>query len=294
MKVLVIVKATQRSEAGLMPDEKLLTEMGNFNEELAKAGILVSAEGLHPSSKGVRVQFSGEKRTVIDGPFAETKELVAGFWIWRVQSMAEAIEWVKRCPNPMITDSEIEIRPVLEAENFGEAFKPELREQEALTRAQTLGIGIPRFENGVELRITGLKQSYMFTSRVSIPSQWERFVPQIERIPGRVGQTFFGVCSSYKTDGGFDYLSGVEVSPNAEVPDEFTTEKIPANRHVVFVHNDHVSMIPETIGKIWNQWLPESGFKAADGPCFERYTEQFNPRTGVGGVEIWIPIQTGR
>jgi hypothetical protein len=127
---MIIVKATKDSEAGVMPDEKLLTEMGNYNEELVRAGVMLAGEGLHPSSKGARVRFSGAQRTVIDGPFAETKELIAGFWLWQVKSMEEAIEWVKRCPNPMPGDSEIEIRQVFEAEDFGEEFTPELREQE--------------------------------------------------------------------------------------------------------------------------------------------------------------------
>jgi hypothetical protein len=135
MKVMVMVKATQDSEAGVMPSEQLLTEMGQYNEELVKAGIMLAGEGLHPSSKGVRVQFSGTNRTVTDGPFAETKELVAGFWIWQVQSMAEAIAWVKRCPNPMPGESEIEIRPFFEAADFGEEFTPELRAQEERIRA---------------------------------------------------------------------------------------------------------------------------------------------------------------
>ncbi|MHB1141644.1 MAG: YciI family protein [Sulfuricaulis sp.] len=130
MRFMIIVKATKDSEAGVMPDEKLLTEMGNYNEELVRAGVMLAGEGLHPSSKGARVRFSGAKRTVIDGPFAETKELIAGFWLWQVKSMEEAIEWVKRCPNPMPGDSEIEIRQVFEAEDFGEEFTPELREQE--------------------------------------------------------------------------------------------------------------------------------------------------------------------
>jgi hypothetical protein len=118
-----------------MPSQQLLTEMGNFNEELVKAGVMLAGEGLHPSSKGARVKFSGSSRTVVDGPFTETKELVAGFWLWQVKSMDEAIEWVKRCPNPMSTDSEIEIRPIFEAEDFGAEFTPELREQEARLRA---------------------------------------------------------------------------------------------------------------------------------------------------------------
>jgi len=136
MRFLVIVKATKDSEAGVMPDEKLLAAMGNFNEELVQAGIMQAGEGLHPSSKGARVVFNGAKRTVIDGPFAETKELVAGFWIWKVKSKEEAIEWVKRCPNPMSGESEIEIRQIFEAEDFGAEFTPELREQEERLRAQ--------------------------------------------------------------------------------------------------------------------------------------------------------------
>ncbi|TDU32858.1 hypothetical protein DFR24_2267 [Panacagrimonas perspica] len=135
MRVMVMVKATKDSEHGVMPTEQLLTDMGKYNEELVKAGVMLAGEGLHPSSKGARVLFSGKKRTVTDGPFTETKELVAGFWLWQVRSMEEAIEWVKRCPNPMIDDSEIEIRPVFEAEDFGAEFTPELREQEDRVRA---------------------------------------------------------------------------------------------------------------------------------------------------------------
>ena len=137
MRFMIIVKATQDSEAGKLPDEKLLTEMGRFNEELAKAGVLLAAEGLQASSKGARVKFNGPKRTVIDGPFSETKELIAGFWLWNVKSKEEAIEWVKRCPNPFpIGESVIEIRQVFEAEDFGEALTPELRRSEERIRAQ--------------------------------------------------------------------------------------------------------------------------------------------------------------
>jgi len=137
MRFMVIVKATKDSEAGALPDEKLLAEMGKFNEELVKAGVLLAGEGLHPSSKGARVRFSGAKRTVIDGPFAETKELIAGFWLLQVKSKEEVIEWVKRSPNPFPgTESEIEIRQVFEAADFGAEFTPELREQEERLRAQ--------------------------------------------------------------------------------------------------------------------------------------------------------------
>jgi hypothetical protein len=133
---MILVKATKDSEAGVMPSEQLLTEMGKFNEELMKAGVLLAGDGLHPSSKGARVKFSGEKRTVIDGPFPETKELIAGYWLWQVNSKEEAIEWVKRCPNPHNGEGEIEIRQVFEAEDFGSEFTPELREQEERMRAQ--------------------------------------------------------------------------------------------------------------------------------------------------------------
>jgi hypothetical protein len=137
MRFMVLVKATKDSEAGVLPDQKLLADMGKFNEELVKAGVMLAGEGLQPSSKGARVRFSGTKRTVIDGPFAETKELIAGYWLWQVKSKQEAIEWVKRCPNPFTgTDSEIEIRQVFEAEDFGAEFTPELRDQEERLRAQ--------------------------------------------------------------------------------------------------------------------------------------------------------------
>ena len=136
MRFMVMVKADRHSEAGEMPSQELLAAMGRFNEELVKAGVMQAGEGLHPSSRGARVRFSGQERTVIDGPFAETKELVAGFWIWQCASLQEAIDWAKRCPNPMRGDSEIEIRRIYEAEDFGEAFTPELREMEDRLREQ--------------------------------------------------------------------------------------------------------------------------------------------------------------
>ena len=137
MRVMVIVKATKNSEAGVMPNEKILSEMGKFNEELVKAGVMLAGDGLHPSKRGKRVRFSAGKKTVIDGPFAETKELIAGFWIWQVRSMEEALEWARRCPDPMPgEESELEIRPVFEAEDFGAELTPELREQEARLRAE--------------------------------------------------------------------------------------------------------------------------------------------------------------
>ena len=134
MRVMVIVKASKASEAGEMPDEKMLTDMGRFNEALVNAGIMVAGEGLHPTSRAKRIRFSGSNRTVIDGPFPETKELIAGFWIWKVKSMDEAIEWARRCPNPHVDDSELEIRQIFEEEDFGAEFTPELREQERRIR----------------------------------------------------------------------------------------------------------------------------------------------------------------
>jgi len=137
MRVIVMVKATTSSEAGEMPDQKMLSEMGKYNEELVKAGIMLAGEGLHPSSRGKRVRFSGTQRSVIDGPFTETKELIAGFWLWQVKSMDEAVEWLKRCPNPHNEMTDVEIRPVFETEDFGAAMTPELREQEERIREQT-------------------------------------------------------------------------------------------------------------------------------------------------------------
>jgi hypothetical protein len=133
---MVIIKANERSEAGVMPSEQLFAEMGKFNEELVAAGVMLDGDGLHPSSKGKRIKFDGDKRTVVDGPFAETKELIAGYWVWKVNSMEEAVEWAKRCPNPMGEEGEIELRPFFEAEDFGAEFTPELRAQEERLRAQ--------------------------------------------------------------------------------------------------------------------------------------------------------------
>src|SRR5262245_5883714 len=166
MRVIVMIRANKDTEAGVMPSEELLTAMGKYNEELAQAGIMLAGEGLHPSSKGARVRFEGKNRSVIDGPFAETKELVAGFWLWRVKSLQEAIDWLKRCPNPHFETCEVEIRQVFSAEDFGEAFTPELREQEAAVLAKTLGLEMPRFENGKELLLAGLNERYTFETRV--------------------------------------------------------------------------------------------------------------------------------
>ncbi len=139
MRFMIIVKATPDSEAGVMPDEKLLAAMGKYNEELVNAGVMMAGEGLHPSSKGAKVRFSGSRRTMVDGPFAEAKELIAGFWIFHVKSLGEAVDWVKRCPNPMLGDSEIEIRQIFEAEDFGAELTPELREQEERLRERIAG-----------------------------------------------------------------------------------------------------------------------------------------------------------
>lgn len=139
MRFMVMIRADKSTEAGVMPSEKLLTDMGTYNEELVKAGVMLAGEGLQPSSKGARVKFSGDKRTVIDGPFTETKELIAGYWLFQVKSKEEAIEWVKRCPNPLEGESEIEIRQVFEAEDFGDEFTPELRQSEERMRAQIAG-----------------------------------------------------------------------------------------------------------------------------------------------------------
>jgi AraC family transcriptional regulator len=161
--------------------------MGKYNEELAQAGILLAAEGLHPSSRGVRVRFSGKDRVVTDGPFAETNELIAGLWVWRVSSLAEAIEWVKRCPNPMPEGSDIEIRPVFEAEGCCDRLTPELREQEAAVRAQALGLPAPTVRQGPELLVAGLNETYGKDTRAKIPQQWERGGKQKARAGGKAG-----------------------------------------------------------------------------------------------------------
>ena len=293
MKVMVLVKASKESEAGVMPSQQLLSDMGKFNEELVKAGILLAADGLQPSSKGVRVRFSGRNRTVIDGPFAETKELVAGYWIWQVKSMDEAIAWLKRCPNPMTDDSDIEIRPFFAPEDFGEAFGPELQERQEKMRAEVerYQLDPPRFENGKEMLIAGLNAAYTFETRDNIPTQWQEFAPHIGKVPGQVGKNTYGVCWNYKPGVGFDYLTGVEVSSTAGLPQGFTHVHLPAARYVVFTHRLHYTAIPKTIDAIWTKWLPNSGHEATGAPSFERYTEEFNPQTGMGGTEIWIPLK---
>lgn len=291
MKVMVFVKASNDSEAGVMPTQQLLTDMGNYNEELVKAGILLSAEGLHPSSKGVRVRFSGKNRTVVDGPFAETKELVAGFWMWEVKSMQEAIDWVKRCPNPMLEDSDIEIRPVFSAADFGDALTPELKEQEAAMRAKAFGLSIPKFQQGPKLLIAGFNETYTFETRVGIPDQWQRFAPHIGKVPGQVGMKTYGVCWNFKEGCGFDYLCGVEVSDIKSLPAGFSHVTLEPQRYAVFSHDEHYSSIPKTCETIWSKWLPDADVQPAAVPAFERYTEEFNPQTGKGGIEIWVPIQ---
>jgi predicted transcriptional regulator YdeE len=294
MQVMVMVKATRESEAGVMPSQELLTEMGKFNEELVKSGILLSAAGLHPSSKGARVRFSGNDRTVIDGPFTETKELVAGFWLWQVKSMEEAIAWVKRCPNPMLSESEIEIRPVFSPEDFGPALTPELQQQEERMRAEVQGYSLdpPRFEDGKERLIAGLNATYTFETRSQIPTQWGRFAPQMGSIPGQVGTASYGVCWNYKPGSGFDYLAGVEVNGSAPLPAELSQVRIPPGRYAVFTHRGHVSTIPQTLDAIWTKWLPNSGHQAVDAPCFERYDERFDPQSGMGGFEIWVALKS--
>jgi AraC family transcriptional regulator len=291
MKVMVIVKATRDSEAGVMPSQELLTAMGNFNEELVSAGIMLAGEGLHPSSKGARVVFSGKNRTVVDGPFAETKELIAGFWIWRVKSLQEAIDWAKRCPNPHDEDCHLEIRPVFSAEDFGAEFTPELREQEASVLAQTLGLAAPRFEDMRELKLAGLNASYDMETRSQIPAQWCKFVSHLGKIPGQVDGMTYGVSWNCTGGGRFNYLAGVEVNDGTKLPADFTMVPIPAGRYAIFTHGKHVSELPKTIDTIFEKWVPDCGLKVASGRCLERYTPEFNGQTGMGGMEVWIPLE---
>ncbi len=291
MRVMAMVKASPASEAGVMPTQELLAEMGKFNESLAEAGVLLAGEGLHPSSAGVRIRFSGKERAVARGPFKQTEELIAGFWLWNVSSMDEAIEWARKCPNPHVDGGEIELRPVFEADDFGEALTPELREQEAALRARAFGLVAPRFEEVPERLIGGVNAAYTMESRASIPLQWECFVPRLSDIPGQVESASYGVCWNYRAGAGFDYLTGVEVADADGLPGDFTCIRLPAQRYAIFPHHDHVSAIPATMEAIWTKWAPESGLELADAPCFERYSQQFNPRTGKGGIEIWIPLK---
>jgi len=292
MKVMVIVKASKKSEEGGKPSKEMFTEMGKFNEELVKAGIMLAAEGLHPSSKGVRVNFEGKNRTVIDGPFAETKELIAGYWIWQVKSMQEAIDWLKRCPNPHEDGGIVEIRPIFSPEDFGELMTPELQARQERIVAEMENYHLePRFQQGREMLIAGFNATYTFETRVNIPKQWERFAPHIGKVPGQVGKSSYGVCWNFKPGCGFDYLTGVEVGDSPKLPADFSQIRISPQRYAAFAHRKHFSAIPKTIEAIWNKWLPNSGYTPAESPSFERYTEEYDPKTGTGGTEIWVPIK---
>lgn len=290
MKVMVIVKATPSSEAGELPSHELLTEMGNFNEALAKAGILLDGAGLHPSSRGARVRFSDQNRAVMDGPFAETKELIAGYWLWQVKNLQEAIEWVKKCPNPMREDSDIEIRPLYEADELGEAFTPELRQQEAAAFATGLGLSFPQFVDRPETLVGGLNASYTMETRTRIPQQWNHFAPRIGSVPGQVGGDSYGVSWNFKADSDFQYLAGVAIADAALLPADLTSVVLPAGRYAVFQHSGHVSTMARTLDTIWSKWVPKCGLNISPGPCFERYTTEFNSCTGLGGMELWIPL----
>lgn len=297
MKVIVMIKANEKSEAGVLPSEKYMAEMGKYNEELVNAGIMLAGEGLHPSSKGKRIMFSGDFTTVTDGPFAETKEIIAGFWMWRVKSMDEAVEWAKKIPAPPIeeqTEGEVgivEIRQVFEAEDFGEAFTPELMEHEAGLRAQTIGLNKPRYEDRNAMTIAGIKNRYNMDNRMNISSQWQNFFSLIDSVPGKVNPSTYGVSFNQDSDCSFDYISGVEVSHADHLPEQFDSVTIPASRYAVFTHSAHVSSITDTIDKILNQWMPDCELKIVDTLSFICHKDEFNRLTGMGGVEIWIPIQ---
>lgn len=292
MKVMVIVKATRDSEAGQMPSAELLQAMGKYNEQLLQAGIMLAGEGLHPSAKGARVRFSGNNRTVVPGPFAATEELIAGFWIWRVASLDDAIDWVRRCPNPMMVDSDIEIRPIFEAEDFGEALSPEMREQEARQRAQTLGLDRPRFELKPALRIAGPNRSYTEETRSQIADQWHQFAPQIGHVPGQVpGRVAYGVVWNNRPNCEFDYIAGVELRPGTAPPQGMQAIDLEARRWAVFMHQGNVALIGKTLEAIWGAWVPDCGLAIAKTPCVECYTEEFDPQTGTGGTEIWVPLE---
>jgi predicted transcriptional regulator YdeE len=290
MKVMVIVKATHTSESGAMPDTELIQAMTEFNEQLVQSGVLVSGDGLHPSSNGVRVRFSGKNRQVTHGPFTPPEALIAGFWIWNVESMEEAVEWVKRCPNPHPEDSEIEIRQVFSASDFGDALTPELREREASVAAQSLGLKAPRFENCPGRLVAGINASYAFESCSGIPAQWERFMRELPRIPRPIEGATYGVSWNYKPESGFDYLTGVEISDAQGLPAEFSQVQLLAQRYAIFTHQGHVSGLQTTMETIWHKWAPNCGLTLTEAPCFERYGPNFDPATCMGEVEIFLAI----
>lgn len=293
MKVMVFVKATHDSEAGAMPSVEMLAAMGKFNDELANAGILLDAAGLTATARGARVHFSGANRMVTRGPFTETNELVAGFWIWQVKSLDEAIEWVKKCPNPMPVDSDIEIRPFMEMEEFSEILTPELQEQYAGTDAKAKGLQVPAFREGRRLTLAGINRRYSLQTRINIPQQWEAFVPQAAPLLKHPGADHFGVCWNRTAEGEFDYLTGVEVSTGQTLPPGFQTLTVEPRRYVVFTHSGHVSALDQTIDTICGKWAPDCGLKlAASAPLFERYSSKFDPTTGLGGMEIWVPLES--
>lgn len=299
MKILVMVKATASSETGQLPSSELMEAMMHYNQELVRHGILLAGEGLKPSSQGFRVRFSGSSRTVIEGPFAETKELVAGYWVWNVKSMEEALEWVKRCPNPMPEESEIELRPIYELEDFGDVVTPEVLETEGAMRAVEFGLAMPTFVQSPNRMLLGIAKRYTLVTRSEIPSQWNQFVEKISDIPHQAGPSSFGVSYECASDGSFDYFTGVEVTQVVDTSSRhddptpaFDRYCIPAGRYVVVEHTGHVSEIPKALETIWTRWIPSSGLKILrDGPCVEHYTEAFDPTTGMGGVEFWLPLE---
>jgi predicted transcriptional regulator YdeE len=191
----------------------------------------------------------------------------------------------------MNEDSDIEVRPVFEAEDFGDALTPELREQEAAVRARALGLSAPTFRQGPDLLIAGLNDRYGHDTRAKIPQQWERLAPHLGKVPGQVGPDAYGACHAAGPDGRFEYLAGVAVTSSNGLPEGFTTVKIAARRYAVFTHPGHVSSLPATIDAIWTRWAPDCGLPVAQGaPCLERYTPEFDPSTGLGGMEVWIPL----
>lgn len=292
MKVMVIVKATQDSEAGTLPEPQMLRDMGAYNEALIQAGIMQAGEGLYPSSQGARVLFSGKNRTVTDGPFAETKELIAGFWLWQVKSMEDAIEWVKRCPNPMLQDSVIEVRRVYAPEDFAPVDPTgEFRAQEAdqQARAAAYILEPPRMEKAPERVFAGLSRNYTMETRADISRLWDKFAPSIGNVPSQVAKAAYGLASN-EADGSFDYMAGVEVKDTSRLPSGFTSIRVPEQVYAVFTHRKHVSEIAKTLEAIFGKWLPNSGFKSGASPCIEKYGESFDPISGLGGIEIWVPV----
>ena len=253
-----------------------------LTRDLNERGQYLGASPLEPVALATSVRVRDGKRLVTDGPFAETREQLGGFFLIEAKDLDEAIDIASRIPGAR--KGTVEVRPVLALAGLPEP---------AAGAAQSSAIAPARIEQGRDLLIAGLQSSYTNESRVSIPLQWQRFGAFLGRVPGQVGQASYGVCWSGDGQCDVEYLTGVEVKEAVGLPSEFQQVRLPARRYAIFEHREHISTIGATLDAIWSQWRPSSGDQCdAKSPWFERYDERFNPQTGAGVTEIWIPLRT--